>query len=104
MPEQPDTAVAGPTAAANIRPLPGVAAPTVAAFVSALTEAKDRLAGVADLLESSRVHDEAFGRLIDAAKVRDAYHNRLPATGHNLGEARAVIEHLLAEFAAGGTA
>jgi len=31
--------------------------------------------------------------------VRDAYHERLPATEHNLAEARAVIEHFLAEFA-----
>ncbi len=100
MPEQPVIAVTGPDVAANGRVLPGAAASDVTGFISALVDAHSRLAAVADRLETARVHDEAFGKLIDAAKVRDAYHQRLPATEHNLDEARAVIEHLLAEFTA----
>jgi hypothetical protein len=83
-----------------VRTLPGVEPAAVTTFVEALTSAAERLGGVAASLEAARVHDEAFGKLIDAAKVRDAYHKRLPATEHNLGEARAVIEHLLTEFTA----
>lgn len=98
MPEGTDNAA---IKTAAVRTLPGVEPAAVTAFVEALTAAAERLGGVAASLESARVHDEAFGKLIDAAKVRDAYHKRLPATEHNLGEARAVIEHLLIEFSAG---
>ena len=102
MPEETDnaaikTAVVRP---APIRTMSGVEPAAVIAFVEALTSASERLAGISGRLEAARVHDEAFGKLIDAAKVRDAYHKRLPATEHNLGEARAVIEHLLTEFTA----
>jgi hypothetical protein len=97
VPEETDSA-AIKTAVA--RTLPGVDPAAVTAFVGTLLSASERLAGIPSRLEAARVHDEAFGKLIDAAKVRDAYHNRLPATEHNLGEARAIIEHLLAEFTA----
>ncbi len=43
------------------------------------------------------MHEHAFGKLIDAAKVRDAYHDRLPATQVNLTEAREVAESFVAE-------
>ena len=100
MPEQPVIEVTSPVAAANGRTLPGAAPLDVTGFINALVDARSRLTAVAERLETARVHDEAFGKLIDAAKVRDAYHQRLPATGHNLDEARAVIEHLLTEFTA----
>ena len=90
MPEDTTTAV--------IRPLAGAEPSAVADFLRALSSASERLGGITRHLEAARVHDEAFGKLIDAAKVRDAYHERLPATEHNLAEARAVIEHFLAEF------
>ena len=54
-------------------------------------------------LEAGTVHEHAFGKLIDAAKVRDAYHDRLPATTGNLAEAREVAESFLAEFTGGQT-
>lgn len=102
MPEETDNAAIKTAAVtpAGIRMLPGVEPAAVTAFVGALTSASERLAGISGRLEAARVHDEAFGKLIDAAKVRDAYHNRLPATEHNLGEARAVLEHLIAGFTA----
>jgi hypothetical protein len=89
---------------AVIRALAGVDSAAVAAFIEALTSAYERLGGISAHLEAARVHDEAFGKLIDADKVRDAYHARLPATEHNIAEAQAVIDHFLAEFAAGETA
>lgn len=49
-------------------------------------------------LDAGVVHEHAFGKLIDAAKVRDAYHDRLPATKVNLTEAREVAEEFVAEF------
>jgi hypothetical protein len=88
------------TTTAVIRPLAGAEPSAVADFLHALSSASERLGGITRHLEAARVHDEAFGKLIDAAKVRDAYHERLPATEHNLAEARAVIEHFLAEFGA----
>ena len=88
------------TASAAARALAGVESSAVAGFLVALRSASERLGGIAEQLETARVHDEAFGKLIDADKVRDAYHERLPATEHNLTEARDVIEHFLAEFAA----
>ena len=57
----------------------------------------------AELLAAGTVHEHAFGKLIDAAKVRDAYHGRLPATRDNLAQAREVAESFLGEFAGGGT-
>jgi hypothetical protein len=98
MPEQGDQDRAA--IAADIRRLAGVEPAAVADFISALNSASQLLGGITGHLEAARVHDEAFGRLIDAAKIRDAYHQRLPATEHNLAEARAVIDHFLAEFAA----
>lgn len=69
----------------------------------ALADALDALAGSCTLfseqLAAGSVHEHAFGKLIDAASVRDAYHGRLPATKTNLAEARGVAESLLAEFA-----
>lgn len=76
----------------------------VTAFIEALTTASERLGGITAHLEAANVHDEAFGKLIDADKIREAYHARLPATEHNLAEARNVIDHFLAAFATGGTA
>ena len=73
--------------------------------VRALVDALEALgAGCADFAEklgAASVHEHAFGKLIDAAKVRDAYHDRLPATGVNLAEAREVAESFLAEFTGG---
>ena len=73
--------------------------------VRALVDALEALgAGCADFAEklgAASVHEHAFGKLIDAAKVRDAYHDRLPATGVNLAEAREVAESFLAEFTSG---
>ena len=51
-------------------------------------------------LEAGAVHEHAFGKLIDAAKVREAYHDRLPATKLNLSEAGDVARDFLREFAA----
>jgi hypothetical protein len=101
VPEQTIDSAAATSAVASAaaRALAGVESSAVAEFLSALRSASERLGGIAGQLEAARVHDEAFGKLIDAAKVRDAYHERLPATDHNLAEARDVIEHFLAEFA-----
>ena len=72
-------------------------------LVRALVDAFDALTvGCTDLsgeLEAGTVHEHAFGKLIDAAKVCDAYHQRLPATKVNLAEAREVAASFLAEFA-----
>lgn len=86
------------TASTAARALAGVESSAVADFLTALRSASERLGGITQHLEAARVHDEAFGKLIDAEKVRDAYHERLPATEHNLAEARDLIEHFLAEF------
>ena len=68
----------------------------------ALVESLDALvSGCADFsakLAAGSVHEHAFGKLIDAAKVCDAYHDRLPATRGNLAEAREVAESFIAEF------
>jgi hypothetical protein len=104
VPEETTNGAIGTTAAiatGAVRTLPGVEPAVVAAFVEALTSAAERLGGISSRLEAARVHDRAFGKLIDAAKVRDAYHERLPATEHNLAEARDVIDHFLAEFTGG---
>ena len=102
MPEATTDVAIKPAAALKpaARTLQGVDPAAVTAFVEALTAASERLSVVADRLEAARVHDEAFGKLIDADKIREAYHARLPATEHNLAEARDVIDHFLAEFAA----
>lgn len=72
----------------------------VRALVGALTAVEAGFAEFAAALEAGSVHEHAFGKLIDAAKVRDAYHERLPATRVNLAEAGEVARDLLAEFAA----
>lgn len=76
----------------------GVATADVEAFVAGLTQASVALGGIPARLEAARVHDVAFGKLVDAAKVRDAYHSRLPATEHNIAEARELIAHIIAQF------
>jgi hypothetical protein len=76
-----------------------------AELVRALVEALDALgagcAGFSAGLTAGTVHEHAFGKRIDATKVCDAYHDRLPATQANLAEAREVAESFLAEFAGG---
>ena len=94
MPEE-TTNVAIETA---VRALQHAEPTAVATFIEALTSASERLGGITAHLEAARVHDEAFGKLIDADKIREAYHARLPATEHNLAEARSVIDHFLAVF------
>ena len=74
------------------------------ALVDALEALRETCTGFAQHLEAGSVHEHAFGKLIDAAKVRDAYHDRLPATKVNLAEAREVAESFLAEFAARSSA
>ena len=86
--------------AAALRVLEGVEPAAVSAFMAALAAARTTLAAIPGRLEAARVHDDAFGKLIDAHKVRDAYHERLPATEHNIDEACSVIDHFTAEFAA----
>ena len=66
-----------------------------AAFVDALRAASAALAEVPGKLEGARVHDAAFGKLFEAAEVRDAYHQRLPETEKDIAEAREVIEHFV---------
>jgi len=83
---------------AALRALPGVESAAVSAFVAALAAARATLDAIPARLEAARVHDEAFGKLIDAHKVRDAYHDRLPATEHNIDEACSILDHLTAEF------
>ncbi|HEU5331664.1 MAG TPA: hypothetical protein VFU73_02845 [Actinocrinis sp.] len=90
--------VEGAEGAAGLRALPGVEPAVVSAFVAALAAARGTLDAIPQRLEAARVHDEAFGKLIDAHKVRDAYHDRLPATEHNIDEACSILDHLTAEF------
>lgn len=66
-----------------------------AAFVAALRAASAALAEVPGKLEGARVHDAAFGKLFEAAEVRDAYHQRLPETEKDIEEARDVIGHFV---------
>jgi hypothetical protein len=87
-----------------VRDLPGVAPELVRALVESLTAMEAGFADFAAALEAGSVHEHAFGKLIDAAKVRDAYHERLPATRVNLAEAGEVARDLRAEFAAPATA
>lgn len=80
----------------------GVAQHLVPGFLAGLAQASETLGAIPARLEAGRVHDVAFGKLFDAAKVRDAYHQRLPATIENIAEARQLIDHFITEF--GGTA
>jgi hypothetical protein len=83
-----------------VRALPGVAPELVRGLVEALGAVRSSCTRFEGLLAAGAVHEHAFGKLIDAAKVCDAYHDRLPATGRNLSEAREVAEAFLAEFSA----
>jgi hypothetical protein len=74
----------------------------VRTLVDALLALDAGFAAFAAKLEAGTVHEHAFGKLIDAAKVRDAYHDRLPATRVNLAEAGEVARSFLAEFAEPG--
>jgi hypothetical protein len=76
----------------------GVAPAVVEGFLTSLTQASAALSAIPARLEAARVHDTAFGKLVDAAKVRDAYHERLPATGQNITEACELIAHFTAQF------
>jgi hypothetical protein len=83
-----------------VRVLPGVPPVLVRTLVDGLVALDAGFAAFAARLEAGTVHEHAFGKLIDAAKVRDAYHDRLPATRVNLTEAAAVARSFIAEFAA----
>lgn len=72
-----------------------------AAFVAALRAASAALADVPSKLEGARVHDAAFGKLFEAAEVRDAYHQRLPETEKDIAEAQEVIGHFVAGLEGG---
>ncbi len=82
----------------NVRVLPGVAPELVRALADALAGVERGCAAVAERLEAAPVHEHAFGKLVDAAKVRDAYHDRLPKAKENLAEAGAVAREFLVEF------
>ena len=82
----------------GVRTLPGVAPDLVRALVDALAEVERGCTAVAERIGTATVHEHAFGKLIDAAKVRDAYHDRLPKAQENLAEAGAVAGEFLAEF------
>jgi hypothetical protein len=81
-----------------VKAIAGVATADVEGFVAGLTRASVALGGIPARLEAARVHDVAFGKLVDAAKVRDAYHSRLPATEQNIAEARELIAHIITQF------
>jgi hypothetical protein len=81
-----------------VRVLPEVEPGLVEALVGALDAVGAACVTFGEQLESASVHEHAFGKLVDAAKVRDAYHERLPATKVNLTEAREVAESFAAEF------
>jgi hypothetical protein len=83
-----------------VRDLPGVEPDLVRGLVRALGALRSCCTGLEDQLAAAAVHEHAFGKLIDAARVRDAYHERLPATRGNLREAREVAECLIVEFCA----
>lgn len=76
----------------------GVAPLAIEGFLTSLSQASEALGAIPARLEAARVHDTAFGKLVDAAKVRDAYHERLPATEQNIAEARELIGHLINQF------
>ncbi len=77
-----------------VRVLPGVEPGRAGAVVDALDAVRAACITFGEQLTAAG----AFGKLIDAAKVRDAYHDRLPATQVNLTEAREVAESFVAEF------
>lgn len=81
-----------------VRVLPGVGPGLAEALVDALDAVGAACVTFGEQLNAAGVHEHAFGKLIDAAKVRDAYHDRLPATQVNLTEAREVAESFVAEF------
>jgi hypothetical protein len=81
-----------------VRVLPEVEPGLVAALVDALDAVGAACVTFGEQLDGAGVHEHAFGKLIDAAKVRDAYHDRLPATKVNLTEAREVAVDFVAEF------
>ncbi|MBR7824918.1 hypothetical protein KDK95_01255 [Actinospica sp. MGRD01-02] len=83
-----------------VRVLLGVETDLVRALVGALESVGAACVTFEEQLGAAGVHEHAFGKLIDAAKVRDAYHDRLPATKVNLTEAREVAESFIAEFTA----
>ena len=83
----------------NVRALPGVDPARVRALVDALAGVERCCGAVAERLQGATVHEHAFGKLIDAAKVRDAYHDRLPKAQENLAEAGTVAREFLTEFA-----
>lgn len=85
-----------------VRVLPGVESGLVQGLVDALEGVRSACVTFGEQLAAAGVHEHAFGKLIDAAKVRDAYHDRLPATQGNLTEAREVAESFVAEFTAKG--
>jgi hypothetical protein len=85
-----------------VRELPGVEPALVRALVDALEAVGTACVTFGEQLAAAGVHEHAFGKLIDAAKVRDAYHDRLPATQVNLTEAREVAGEFVAEFSAKG--
>jgi hypothetical protein len=72
-----------------------------AAFAAALRTAGAALAEVPGLLEDARVHEAAFGKLFEAAEVREAYHQRLPETEDDVAEALEVIAHFVAGLEGG---
>jgi hypothetical protein len=77
-----------------------VAPELVRALVEAFDALTEKCTDLSGQLEAGAVHEHAFGKLIDATKVCDAYHDRLPATKANLAEAREVAAAFLAEFVA----
>jgi hypothetical protein len=83
-----------------VRDLPEVDGALLRALVDALGALETGFTEFAERLEAGTVHEHAFGKLVDAAKVRDAYHERLPATKLNLTEAGDVARSFLREFAA----
>ncbi|MFL6116459.1 MAG: hypothetical protein ACJ786_34640 [Catenulispora sp.] len=69
--------------------------------MAALQAAAAALREVPAKLEGARVHDFAFGKLFEAAEVRDAYHNRLPETEKDIAEACEVIGHFVSGLRGG---
>ncbi|HKT04930.1 MAG TPA: hypothetical protein VJT31_35900 [Rugosimonospora sp.] len=79
----------------------GATAEPVAEFIARLREADGVLLAARDRLVAASVHDAAFGKLFEARAVHDAYHQRLPETGRNFDEARAVLAHFITGLAGG---
>lgn len=83
-----------------VRDLPQVDGALLRALLDALGGLEAGFSDFSAKLEAATVHEHAFGKLIDASKVREAYHDRLPATKLNLSEAGDVARDFLREFAA----